>query len=379
MGCASSSVSKEDSPPPVNLQETKTSVSKQDILQSGVERMSQASVDKAHELFHQYRRASTHFLEPPPASSLTSTSTEVSPRRSSVSTRAQMGKQDLLKLIPDVDEKLFDFVWGLFDSQKRGAVCADDFVAAVALLATSGSKSATLDEQAQACFALFDTRNDGYLTYDEFRSMLEATVTISLHRMLHTDAGLQHVEKHMEKEFSTENLTFWQAACAYRSADDGSRHASATAIVDRYIRPNSQEEVNLPGPVREQVLRDFAAASPANPPSRELLSSAEVEIFKLMERDAFARFKSDPDAVQAVVDDFFAQADLSQDGTISYAEYYRLVVQQPHIIAFFTHLAESISALLGKATGQIESKDGNGGAVHLGAVALAPSTAPSGA
>ena len=36
--------------------------------------------------------------------------------------------------------------------------------------------------------------------------MLEATVTLNLKRMLLTEAGLHHVEKHMEQEFSKENL-----------------------------------------------------------------------------------------------------------------------------------------------------------------------------
>ena len=49
--------------------------------------------------------------------------------------------------------------------------------------------------------------------------------------------------------------------------------------------------------------------------------AAEDEIFKLMERDAYARFKSNPEAVGAVVDDFFAGADVSQDGYISFEEY----------------------------------------------------------
>ena len=35
-----------------------------------------------------------------------------------------------------------------------------------------------------------------------------------------------------------------------------------------------------------------------------------------MERDAFARFKSNPEAVAAVVDEFFATADISQDGYV---------------------------------------------------------------
>ena len=51
--------------------------------------------------------------------------------------------------------------------------------------------------------------------------MLEATVTLNLKRMLLTDAGLHHLEDHMEKEFSKENLDFWEAAKAYRAMQSG--------------------------------------------------------------------------------------------------------------------------------------------------------------
>ena len=183
--------------------------------------------------------------------------------------------------------------------------------------------------------------------------MLEATVTLNLKRMLLTDAGLSHVERHMEKEFSKENLTFWQAARAYRTAAD--RHVAASSIIERYIRADSEEEVNLPGAIKEVVLQQFASSAASHPPSEVLLEAAEEEIFKLMERDAYARFKSDPDAVGAVVDDFFAKADLSQDGTISYTEYHRWVMQQPEVIVFFAQLSESIAAIMRNATLQLRS------------------------
>ena len=50
--------------------------------------------------------------------------------------------------------------------------------------------------------------------------MLEATVTLNLGRMLQTDAGMHHVEMHMEKEYSKENLLFWQQCRNYRTVPD---------------------------------------------------------------------------------------------------------------------------------------------------------------
>ena len=50
----------------------------------------------------------------------------------------------------------------VFDSGD-GVVYADDFVAAMALLATSADVNAGIEEQLQACFVMFDTRGDGRL------------------------------------------------------------------------------------------------------------------------------------------------------------------------------------------------------------------------
>ena len=94
--------------------------------------------------------------------------------------------------------------------------------------------------------------------------MIEATVTLNLRRMLLTDAGLQHVGKHMEREFSGENLTFWQASRSYRTSSD--RTAEALRIIERYVRPGAEEEVNLPGPLAKNLLATFDALGSNEPP-----------------------------------------------------------------------------------------------------------------
>ena len=235
-----------------------------------------------------------------------------------------MTKQDLQRLLGiDVDEDLFEFVWGLFDADGDGVVYADDFVAAMALLTTGADPDISIEDQLRTCFVMFDTRGDGQLTYSEFRSMLEATVTLNLRRMLLTSEGWHHVEAHMAKEFSKENLTFWQGARAYRTTKD--RRGSAEALVKQYVRPGADEEVNLPAGIRKPLLSAYDAHADGADMPDDLFAKAEEEIFKLMERDAFARFKGSSEAVGAVVDEFFASADLSNDGAISFAEYLSLI------------------------------------------------------
>ena len=43
------------------------------------------------------------------------------------------------------------------------------------------------------------------------------------------------------------------------------------------------------------------------------------------------RFKADPNAVQAVCDEFFDKADMEQDGVISYVEYKKWVMERPEV------------------------------------------------
>lgn len=350
-------------------------LSKREVLEEGAKRMSVASHEQAQALFRQYRhRASTLSPETLAAqigelsfhaklqspSEATSTPTSrpsfAGSGRSESMRMPRMTQRDLRRLLHDVDPELFEFVWGLFDVSGDGAVYSDDFVAAMALLTTSAEADVSIEEQVKACFVMFDTRNDGRLGYSEFRSMLEATVTLNLKRMLLTEAGLHHVEAHMEREFSKENLTFWQAVRAYRSASD--RRATAEEIITQYVRAGSDEEVNLPHTIKNGVLREFEATGSDEQPPETLFSSAEEEIFKLMERDAYARFKSSPEAVGAVVDEFFAGADLSQDGFISFEEYRKWVLQQPQVIVFFSQLSQSILALLKSAAATPGLKEG---------------------
>ena len=73
--------------------------------------------------------------------------------------------------------------------------------------------------QIEACFHIFDTCEDGVLTRTEFRAMMEATVALNLNRLLETEEGMASMEVQLQKEYSTENLSFWQA-----------RHSKHTAI-----------------------------------------------------------------------------------------------------------------------------------------------------
>jgi hypothetical protein len=70
-----------------------------------------------------------------------------------------MKKDGLRKILPEIDEAFFNYLWRLFDTQGRGEVDADEFVMAMALL-SSGIADST-DAQLEAAFCMFDSNHSG--------------------------------------------------------------------------------------------------------------------------------------------------------------------------------------------------------------------------
>lgn len=139
--------------------------SKEEELAKGMNRMSAASVDTAKTLFRQYRHRAS--LQSPDGINMPSErqSFASTPSPNSDQQRMpRMTKTDLQRLLHDVDEELFGFVWNLFDPNGDGIVYADDFVAAMAMLTTSADPNVGIEEQMRVCFVMFDMRGDGRLS-----------------------------------------------------------------------------------------------------------------------------------------------------------------------------------------------------------------------
>jgi len=332
--------------------------SKRDLLKHAQSSMDDATETKAKQLYQQFsRRASTVSM---PNGAAVDSLAASSDKPSMADLRsAQIKYEDLRRMLSDIDDTLFGFVWNLFDADGSGVVHVDEFVAAMALL-MAPEKNSTLDEQIETTFAMFDTKGNGVLTYVEFRSMLEATVTLNLQRMLNSEWGSKGVEEHMAKEHNEENLVFWRAVCDYReqhaSHTPDENAAAATALITRFVVPGCDEEVNLPSDMSNALLSTDATYDkktgapfkevPAELATPKIFADAEKDIFKLMERDAFSRFKKNPDAVGAVVDECFKKADTSNDGELSFDEFKDWVKTEPGILIFLSQLAHSVSTAL---------------------------------
>ena len=91
------------------------------------------------------------------------------------------------------------------------------------------------------------------------------------------------------------------------------RLADAKRLVRRFVQDGAEEQVNLPHSmvkVIEKAIKEAGSGGDPVPPT--LFEAAEKEVFQLMDRNAYHRFRADPDSVQAVCEEFFAKADLEQ-------------------------------------------------------------------
>ena len=108
----------------------------------------------AQKLFQQYRHRQSTL-----GGSERLTSPGVRGSNTELSRTARMDKRDLRRLLHDADPELFEFVWGLL-IQTRQTRCAR-MSSSQRWRPSKSASSDNLDDQIKACFAMFDTRDDG--------------------------------------------------------------------------------------------------------------------------------------------------------------------------------------------------------------------------
>lgn len=110
--------------------------------------------------------------------------------------------------------------------------------------------------------------------------------------LMDTEHGMQEFSEHLQREFSIENLMFWNAIEQYRSAFDEDQPEAnlklARDIELRYIDDSSLLQVNL-NFSDSHLIRDRMAS---NAITVDLFDKPQRHIFRLMATDSFVRFRS---------------------------------------------------------------------------------------
>ena len=262
-------------------------------------------------------------------------------RRADINDDGHMCIAELAAIFPNVCSETLDAFVSLVDKDKDGRVSANEFLATIALL-TKGCDAPV--QQVDACFAMFDADGDGTLSRAEFCQLIRVSVHLNLNHVLSTAEGRARLEQQLAKEYSAENIEFWKAVQAYRGLrTPEERAADAKALCDTYVREGSEHQVNLPGQVAKALLSEVDGAVP---PSASAFDAAQAEIFKLMERDTFSRFKSCPEMADQLAEDFMNRVDRKGDGKVSYKDYRQWALNEPTVLVFFDGLVKASKAIV---------------------------------
>ena len=222
-----------------------------------------------------------------------------------------MSRECLRRCLRDVSDSIFELLWILFDWDGSGSVDADEFMMAMALLCTGVSGSTT--ELLEAAFCMFDTDKSGRLARAEFEAMLQATINLNLSHLLDSNQGAAAFGAQLQKEYSGENLAFWQAVRAYRAlTDDAERLRRAREVAAEFVEEGAPSQVNLPSSVASALGAALKESERAAEAPAGLFDRASDEIFSLMEKDTFSRFKADAAAIGQLIDECFAAAGVGE-------------------------------------------------------------------
>eukprot|EP01083_Nonionella_stella_P059031 154512_1 len=112
----------------------------------------------------------------------------------------------------------------------------------------------------------------------------------SLNSLLATEKGANSFRKHLMKEFSVENIQFYEAVDEFRETSFSGNllhmYTSANKINQKYIKPGSPMEVNISSKKRS-LLCERINAKKISP---TMFDDAYNEIYKLMSEDPFRRY-----------------------------------------------------------------------------------------
>ncbi|KAM7227859.1 hypothetical protein CapIbe_020313 [Capra ibex] len=110
----------------------------------------------------------------------------------------------------------------------------------------------------------------------------------SFRELLEDPVGRAHFMDFLGKEFSAENLSFWEACEELRHGGQARVPALVDAVYQQFLAPGAARWVNIDSRTMEQTLAGLTQ------PHRHVLDDAQRHIYLLMKKDSYPRFlKSD--------------------------------------------------------------------------------------
>nr|KAF6490818.1 regulator of G protein signaling 11 [Molossus molossus] len=110
----------------------------------------------------------------------------------------------------------------------------------------------------------------------------------SFRELLEDPVGRAHFMDFLRKEFSAENLSFWEACEELRHGGQARVPTLVDSVYQQFLAPGAARWVNIDSQTMERTLEGLCR------PHRYALDDAQLHIYMLMKKDSYPRFlKSD--------------------------------------------------------------------------------------
>uniref|UniRef100_A0A8C5DWA4 Regulator of G-protein signaling 9-like n=1 Tax=Gouania willdenowi TaxID=441366 RepID=A0A8C5DWA4_GOUWI len=139
----------------------------------------------------------------------------------------------------------------------------------------------------------WQTDNDTYWTLNMRRVELPTKMRVerwsfSLFELLSDLRGRDDFKIFLKKEFSGENLAFWEAAEELKWGTASSMSSKAESIFKTFLAPGAPRWINIDGRTMGLTVKGLEH------PHRYVLEAAQTHVFLLMKKDTFFRYLKSP-------------------------------------------------------------------------------------
>ncbi|GMH84508.1 hypothetical protein TrST_g1302 [Triparma strigata] len=275
-----------------------------------------------------------------------------------------LSKENLRKLFGNLEEQAFEDVYCLFDWDNDGSVDVQEFVLTMSLLATPAT---SLDAEQDLIFAIFDVDGSGTIDREEFGKMMRATLRCKMTHLdfcMKTEDRKETFRRHLEGEYSTETLDFYNSVQEFRDLydslfEDEQEEAAddinelGMLIYQDFLVEGAKKEVNIPGKLRKSIEATMKGISTEEKQliPADIFNKAQHEVYQLMNRDTFERFKNNDALMDNMLTQLYNEVDVEHNGSITVAEYKVWANKNPELTNFLKDLHETTFSGVSKAAG----------------------------
>uniref|UniRef100_A0A671RAW9 Regulator of G protein signaling 9a n=1 Tax=Sinocyclocheilus anshuiensis TaxID=1608454 RepID=A0A671RAW9_9TELE len=132
------------------------------------------------------------------------------------------------------------------------------------------------------------TDDDSYWDVEIPTKMRVERWSFSFYELLNDPRGRADFKIFLKKEFSGENLAFWEAAEELKWGTAASMSEKAEQIFKTFLAPGAPRWINIDGRTMGLTVKGLEH------PHRYVLDAAQTHIFMLMKKDTFYRYLKSP-------------------------------------------------------------------------------------